>query len=551
MYADTRRLLAEELGVDPRPELAELHQRILQADAGAGPPGRRAGARPPRAIRPAQLPATVPDFTGRAAFVRELGDRLASAEGAVMAVSALAGIGGVGKTTLAVHVAHAGPAASPTASSTSTSRARARGRRARGRAGRVPARARHPRLGDPRTRWTSGPRSTARSWRPPGAGAAGQRPRRRPGPAAAARPPGCAALVTSRVRMVDLAGARLVDLDVMEPEEALLLFTRIVGAERVAAEREAAMDVVAACGFLPLAIRIAASRLAARRTWTVSVLGREAGRRAPPAGRAAGGRPRREGDLRPGVRPARAGPGPRVPAARPGGRPRHLARRGGGRAGAGPARRRRSCWRRWSTPACWSPPPPAATASTTWCGSTRVTAPSGTSSAAERESALSRLLDYYLATAARVYAMERPGDRIVDHLEPTGTRGWSSATARTRWTGCTRRPLLLACVQQAAVRRRRAAPGRRPAVAPRTWPSPAPTPSGTRPPPAPCRDAARAARRRRTRRAAPGPPRPRCTGRRPVRRGRRGGRARGWPLVAADATRDQQQRTATSAASSP
>lgn len=83
---------------------------------------------------------------------------------------------------------------------------------------------------------------------------------------------GCAALVTSRVRMVDLAGAHLVDLDVMSPEEALQLFTRIVGVERVAAERESALDVVAACGFLPLAIRIAASRLAARRTWTVSVL---------------------------------------------------------------------------------------------------------------------------------------------------------------------------------------------------------------------------------------------------------------------------------------
>ncbi|MFF5422258.1 NB-ARC domain-containing protein, partial [Streptomyces misionensis] len=83
---------------------------------------------------------------------------------------------------------------------------------------------------------------------------------------------GCAALVTSRVRMVDLAGAHLVDLDVMSPEEALQLFTRIVGEERINSEREAALDVVAACGFLPLAIRIAASRLAARRTWTVSVL---------------------------------------------------------------------------------------------------------------------------------------------------------------------------------------------------------------------------------------------------------------------------------------
>ncbi|MBB0246113.1 tetratricopeptide repeat protein, partial [Streptomyces alkaliphilus] len=87
--------------------------------------------------------------------------------------------------------------------------------------------------------------------------------------------PDCAVLVTSRTRMVDLAGAHLVDLDVMSPEESLQLFARIVGAERVNSERQAAMDVVAACGFLPLAIRIAAARLASRRTWAVSVLARK------------------------------------------------------------------------------------------------------------------------------------------------------------------------------------------------------------------------------------------------------------------------------------
>ena len=47
---------------------------------------------------------------------------------------------------------------------------------------------------------------------------------------------------------------------------------RSPGAERVAAERAAAMDVVAACGFLPLAVRIVAARLAARPSWTVASL---------------------------------------------------------------------------------------------------------------------------------------------------------------------------------------------------------------------------------------------------------------------------------------
>ncbi|WP_461028308.1 AfsR/SARP family transcriptional regulator, partial [Streptomyces sparsus] len=106
VYADTRRLLADELGVEPRPELADLQQRILRGDdtlaAPAAAPETSAPAR-----RPQQLPATVPDFTGRQAVVAELGSRLRRAEGRVMAVSAVAGIGGVGKTTLAVHVAHA------------------------------------------------------------------------------------------------------------------------------------------------------------------------------------------------------------------------------------------------------------------------------------------------------------------------------------------------------------------------------------------------------------------------------------------------------------
>ncbi|MFD8014628.1 NB-ARC domain-containing protein [Streptomyces sp. NPDC058955] len=59
---------------------------------------------------------------------------------------------------------------------------------------------------------------------------------------------GCGVLVTSHRRMIDLAGARLMELDVMSPEEALGLFTRIVGETRVAPERDAARFVVAACG---------------------------------------------------------------------------------------------------------------------------------------------------------------------------------------------------------------------------------------------------------------------------------------------------------------
>jgi DNA-binding SARP family transcriptional activator/transcriptional regulator with XRE-family HTH domain len=273
VYADTRRFLAEELGVDPRPGLQELQQRILRADPDLAEPPT--GPTEPQApmVRPAQLPATVPDFTGRASLVAELGDVLASAEGQVMAVSLLAGIGGVGKTTLAVHVAHVvrdrfpdgqlyvdlqgaqGQAAEPGVVLGAFLRA----------------------LGTADSAIPDTLQERAALYRSTLDGRRVLVLLDNARDAAQVRPllpgmEGCAALVTSRVQMMDLPGAQVVGLDAMSPQEALRLFTRIVGEERVAKERDMALDVVEACGFLPLAIRIAASRLAARRTWTVAVL---------------------------------------------------------------------------------------------------------------------------------------------------------------------------------------------------------------------------------------------------------------------------------------
>ncbi|WP_407565518.1 BTAD domain-containing putative transcriptional regulator [Streptomyces sp. 184] len=272
VYTDSRRLLIDELGVEPGPKLAELQQRILRGGEQSVAPV----AMTPVRLSPAQLPARLADFTGRDAFVDELGKQLEQASGMVMAVSSVSGIGGVGKTTLAVHVAHAVRESFPDGQLYADLQG----------AGASPA---EPAavlgsflrsLGTPDTEIPEPLEERAALYRSMLAGRRVLALLDNARDAAQIRPllpgtEGCAAVITSRARMADLAGAHHVDLDVMAPDEALLLFTRIVGTERVTPERDAAMDVVAACGFLPLAIRIAASRLAARRTWTVSVLARK------------------------------------------------------------------------------------------------------------------------------------------------------------------------------------------------------------------------------------------------------------------------------------
>ncbi|MET9371540.1 BTAD domain-containing putative transcriptional regulator [Streptomyces griseoflavus] len=423
VYADTRRLLADELGVDPRPGLRDLQQRILRADPALAEPSAPVAEAAAAPVRPAQLPATVPDFTGRASFVRELSEALASASGPearVMAVSALAGIGGVGKTTLAVHVAHAARSAFPDgqlyvdlqgAGARSAEPETVLGSFLRA-------------LGTPDSAVPDTLEERAALYRSVLDGrkvlilldnardAAQIRPLL-PGTA------GCAALVTSRVRMVDLAGAHLVDLDVMSPEEALALFSRIVGEERVASEREAALDVVAACGFLPLAIRIAASRLAARRTWTVSVL----------AAKLADER-RRLDELQAGDLAVKAtfelGYGQLEPAQARAFRLLGLA--------DGPDISLAAAAAVLDLPADDTEDLLESLVDTSLLESAapgryrfhdlvrlyaRACAERDEQPPSEREAALSRVLDFYLTTAAQVFAIERPGDRLIDHLEPT------------------------------------------------------------------------------------------------------------------------------------
>jgi tetratricopeptide (TPR) repeat protein len=84
--------------------------------------------------------------------------------------------------------------------------------------------------------------------------------------------PTCGVLVTSRQVLATLEGVHPMHLDVLPYGQALELLGRIAGQQRIAVDPQAAAEVVRLCGHLPLAVRIAGARLAARPTWPVQVL---------------------------------------------------------------------------------------------------------------------------------------------------------------------------------------------------------------------------------------------------------------------------------------
>ncbi|MER5727172.1 BTAD domain-containing putative transcriptional regulator [Streptomyces sp. NPDC002138] len=232
-------------------------------------PASATGPHPaPRLPVPAQLPYVPGDFTGRADEVRALTGALTPTAPGTVVIAAVGGIGGVGKTTLAVHAAQRlrehfadgqlyanlrGVREDPA----EPDAVLAAFLRALGVAG--------PSLPDE-------PEERAALYRTRLAGKrillvlddvrdAAQLAPLLPGS------PGCAVLVTSRSTLPELPATLRLRLDVLADGEALALLGRIVGEERIAAEPAAATALVERCGGLPLALRIAGSRLATRPAW--------------------------------------------------------------------------------------------------------------------------------------------------------------------------------------------------------------------------------------------------------------------------------------------
>jgi DNA-binding SARP family transcriptional activator len=276
-YAATRGRLAEELGLDPGPELMQLHEAILRDEPGllGGPETAHSPvtANGPARLVPAELPADLVDFVGRGVETDRVLDILRASAPQAVPTCAIVGQAGVGKTSLAVHVAHRlrpsypdgqlfvdlrGADQRPLAADDVL----ARFLRTLGVPGPAMPRELQERaalyrslLADRRVLVVLDNAADAEQARPllPGT-------------------PSCAVLVTSRDRLAGLVGSASVDLDVLATEGALALLDRAAGEGRVWAERQAAEDLVRLCGGLPLALRVVGVKLATSPHRTLSAL---------------------------------------------------------------------------------------------------------------------------------------------------------------------------------------------------------------------------------------------------------------------------------------
>ncbi|MFF0436276.1 BTAD domain-containing putative transcriptional regulator [Streptomyces sp. NPDC004327] len=274
-YRMWRKEFVDELGLEPSPAIQQLHQAILRDDPTLALPG--AGRSPePRAV-PAELPSDMADFTGRETALAAL-DRLLdpSPEGSPpMTTAFVTGVAGGGKTSLAVHWAHRVAGEFPDGQlyvdfsaydwkeeSATVHALLGRFLRALG----TPAERIPEDLADRMALYRSvlvdrrllvvldNVRIPAHVMQLlPGSGR-------------------CRVVVTSREQPSHPTvgpGTLRINLDLLPARQAAELIGRIVGRDRIAADPAAVEELCRLCDGLPLALRIAAARLASKPHWSV------------------------------------------------------------------------------------------------------------------------------------------------------------------------------------------------------------------------------------------------------------------------------------------
>ncbi|MFB9840592.1 BTAD domain-containing putative transcriptional regulator, partial [Actinoallomurus acaciae] len=233
-YQRVRERIIDEMGVEPGARVQRAYLTVLARDRDHGPEPLVEAALPP----PAQLPPAIADFIGREAHVLLLVRAIRQAATPVV----ISGMGGVGKTALAVHVGHREAARFPDgqlyadlgaelAEPVSPARVLGGFLTALGIAGHAVPESLEERsalfrslLAGRRILVVLDNAADERQVRPllPGS-------------------PGSAAIVTSRARLTGLESARRVELEVFGPREATALLARIAGQDRVEACRGLAL----------------------------------------------------------------------------------------------------------------------------------------------------------------------------------------------------------------------------------------------------------------------------------------------------------------------
>jgi transcriptional regulator with XRE-family HTH domain len=273
---DTALLLAGALGLD-----GSACEMFVAAARGRVPADEvlaaAAGGSGSAAAASRTLPRDIAAFTGRQ---DELGQLMAqwaeaAATGGVVSVHAIGGMAGIGKTTFAVHAAHRLAGSFPDGQFFLPLHAHTPGQRPVS-----PADALASLLltaGVSAAQIPPGVDARAARWRDHAAGkkillvlddAAGHEQVRPLLPGT----PGSLVLITSRRRLGALEDAAVVSLDTLTPDEAAGLLARLAGRADVTAGDAGVGQLVALCGYLPLAVGMAGRQLAHHPAWTAAGL---------------------------------------------------------------------------------------------------------------------------------------------------------------------------------------------------------------------------------------------------------------------------------------
>jgi DNA-binding SARP family transcriptional activator len=281
-YQRVRTLLADELGIDPSSQLNTLNEQILRMDPSLAGPESQTGlsaqdaAPEPVAEEPTcTLPYDLPDFTGRNQELEALLGYIESDKDRGIRVAAIDGMGGVGKTSLAVRAAYIAADRFPDGQLFVDLAGFTVHQKPLRSAAIVEELLRMLRI--PIARAAGDTAACLALWRSTLAHSRLLLVFDNASDAAQVKPllpvnSDSLVIITSRKRLVDLDGASWMTLGAMTSEDGMAMAVNVLSEARAAAEPEALAELTELCGRLPLALRIALAKLANRPRWSVDYL---------------------------------------------------------------------------------------------------------------------------------------------------------------------------------------------------------------------------------------------------------------------------------------